>query len=1179
MPFSEITALADTGYTDWMSHMEVLRQRDEYGYNPEETLAVTVNFLIWFLTRVTPDRNEIMRILSDTPLGQEFARDFQAMQELIRSNEALFILLERCLLAGEFDIDSFLDDDERTLVVRSLDDFFRLRDGFEPPAGPTRDTALALDEDGDLVSVTDQGIHDRLDEEAIRPQLVDEADKRRLAQNSEEVGVVLTWLENSGLSTLKSVFQDLIERQHNVTEPKPPEPGKDEYFQISLLDPNTDGGILTFTDDETGKKIVVYGHASDNGIFVADTGDAATNALIIFFELLRFMAVDPKLVDQFYQKAKAHIDSCDPKDTASLSKLSLGDLATSLQTESEKFAHTDHLRPADLLANLNEYEADAVRQAAFAQAGESEFYARLQSDRKNAYPEMERIETAVSHLPGDRPWNGNDFGEVFEPGKGGLRVQLYVVARRKQNVVISSERRIAGYALLRLDAKRGTVLRLQVDPEEDFATVVGEILKEVRAVCIENDRRDLVVLVNEHGIAKEGALGNLLQKTYKFRARGRVLHGAYEHAGESADAYQLVLWLDDWPMEIEDEYFVAKFSERPSERTPNKPYPSVIKLRELRDQSTILAIEELVEPSVGEERWSLVDFQEYVGGGWHVALRDMNSGEIIGYAFVTVSTTSDGSGGSWRDAEIMRFRVHPDYRNSDAADMLMDEVAKLAAGRLNANNLVAFVNEAERLAEETSDWQLLLERKQFEEEEGTIEEIGMAQYYRWTRRVKGGSTPLGPERETTLSTVVTADGRRIGPIHLGNPREVHDPLDNRIDMWHRKRGGALKLKEGDRYGREIQLVDNFFRLNGLSIFGKQFEDLINEDTEKEHILHPATKIPQISMLQTGEGKPILTLRVGDLKGNPSLYSMLRNEYKLEDDDEIRVLGHASDWGLSIADSGDPEENARRIIFELLRFMGIRRGTVEAVYDSLDSEGGLDNRLSQRVITALDEQIPDSITTRHEPGEEGGIVHIRKSDLLAALGDREATLEFRSPRSGELLAHMAATNEEHLGMLKRPSAIVPGGKTIIHEDLIPTKRMAEELRAAIEASELKDVEIVSMDEAIERARDPRNIVLLRPEDIRAHPEFEGAQRIVMERYNFLYLEAALGLARAIHRQDPASVGLFYTRLTSRTYPYPGDIIQALLQRRLSLDVLLPRIEIPATDYLELQREALRFLKSA
>jgi len=246
--------------------------------------------------------------------------------------------------------------------------------------------------------------------------------------------------------------------------------------------------------------------------------------------------------------------------------------------------------------------------------------------------------------------------------------------------------------------------------------------------------------------------------------------------------------------------------------------------------------------------------------------------------------------------------------------------------------------------------------------------------------------PDGPAgRETTLSTVVTADGQRVGPIHLGNPDEVHGPLDTRLETYHAD-GTAIRLKEGSR---EAELVRDFFSFNNLPILEQQFGDLISDSTEKEHILHPVDKVPQISIVQADE---IHKVRVGDLKGNQELYATLTEEYNLKDDAEICILGHASDWGIHIADSGDPEENARRIIFELLRFMGVKRETAEVAYASLYSKGGLREELQSHILTALNRQLLAVTTEVPYPGElTGEILHVRKSGLLARLDRREAAM--------------------------------------------------------------------------------------------------------------------------------------------------------------------------------------------
>ena len=346
--------------------------------------------------------------------------------------------------------------------------------------------------------------------------------------------------------------------------------------------------------------------------------------------------------------------------------------------------------------------------------------------------------------------------------------------------------------------------------------------------------------------------------------------------------------------------------------------------------------------------------------------------------------------------EILKLKEHPGYSHLGVADALMRKIVE----RQQKTGYGEVVSEV-ALAETDVPWRDYLQGHKFDDEGRRAQAFddGKPTYV-----MARGYWAEDDPRDVTLSTVVTADGEVRGPIHLGNAEEIHGPLDARLEGYH-KDGKAKRLKEGDR---EVELVRDFFRFNNLPILEEQFTDLIDESTEKEHILHPAAKIPQISIVQADE---IHKVRVGDLKENQELYATLTEEYNLKDDAEICILGHASDWGIHIADSGNPEENAKRIIFELLRFMGVKRETAEIVYASLDRKGGLREVLQPHILTALNRQLLASTTEVPYPEELAGeILHVRKSGLLAGLDERQVAMA-----SAEGYGFGWDTSEEDQGM--------------------------------------------------------------------------------------------------------------------------------------------------------------------
>jgi len=178
-------------------------------------------------------------------------------------------------------------------------------------------------------------------------------------------------------------------------------------------------------------------------------------------------------------------------------------------------------------------------------------------------------------------------------------------------------------------------------------------------------------------------------------------------------------------------------------------------------------------------------------------------------------------------------------------------------------------------------------------------------------------------------------------------------------------------------------------------------------------------------------------------------------------------------------------------------------------------------------------------------------------------------------------NIGGVHEAHTAMLDRESFTAEGPPIVIPHERIPARYRAE--LEAIARDRATDLRIVPMAEARSIAEsDPDAILLLTEEDIAAHTEFTDAtcqsQRMVIQNYDFAYLEGAIALARAIRAGDKEAITGLWSRL-SREDMEVDSIIAALLLGRLNL--ALPPIELPTTiqEYIDLQKEAYELLKSA
>jgi len=226
-------------------------------------------------------------------------------------------------------------------------------------------------------------------------------------------------------------------------------------------------------------------------------------------------------------------------------------------------------------------------------------------------------------------------------------------------------------------------------------------------------------------------------------------------------------------------------------------------------------------------------------------------------------------------------------------------------------------------------------------------------------------------------------------VPLGNPQEVHLPLDEAIRTWHEQKKGRRVLDGSE----EAKLVREFLDRNNLKKLKDIFSALISEPHLAVEL--PREGIPQVSILDTPNGS-IHEIPIGELKRiAPKVFERLSERLmegagqELPDNAVLKIMGHASDnWGINIADSGDPRENARRIIFELFRYMGIDHRYVDLIDSNI-----LEHTFSDPTRRHLQRQVSRYLVEREirEDDDFGMSRQARPANLLAQLDAREIAL--------------------------------------------------------------------------------------------------------------------------------------------------------------------------------------------
>jgi len=252
-------------------------------------------------------------------------------------------------------------------------------------------------------------------------------------------------------------------------------------------------------------------------------------------------------------------------------------------------------------------------------------------------------------------------------------------------------------------------------------------------------------------------------------------------------------------------------------------------------------------------------------------------------------------------------------------------------------------------------------------------------------------------------------------------------------------------------------------------------------------------------------------------------------------------------------------------------------------------------------------LPRVLSAKHTPARERLLVlmdeDIDMSRSKGEDGDRHFPLivwdigAVEEARTAEVKIRMTGINKAHLESRKKgPLAnIVPEKQVIIPEELIPEftedgQKCRQELIDSL--PEGSDVLILPLDEVIrktsQRGADEKYVVLLNKEvldkikqiDHKGHWQNNcKATRVELTNYDFVHLEGALAVGRAILAGDNDEAARFYGLL--RGMPLSADerehMVRAIQEGNLAL--ILPAIQRHRVDYRQLEKAALQFMKSA
>jgi len=549
--------------------------------------------------------------------------------------------------------------------------------------------------------------------------------------------------------------------------------------------------------------------------------------------------------------------------------------------------------------------------------------------------------------------------------------------------------------------------------------------------------------------------------------------------------------------------------------------------------------------------------------------RVIESGKVVGYAHCNVHKRH----GYEHRMEIMRFGIHPDYDGLDLEEDLLKEVQRQC--RLRAcKELVAFVD----VGKMGSPWDMLLDKARFRSAEevnpgephysGSVRAIPMI----WS--VRQMKLPEGFEPPTEEDARLGAGPYAALPIPLGTGYEAHDILDAAIESSHNGDNfNVVDLRNQDQAYEEI--IGHVYRClerNNLSYLTKVFSDLLSSTRDKEAIMaNPdnvtdETLIPRVNLLETN-GEPICYVDVADL--DESYYNELLDlGYLSVYDKKIKIWGHASDRGIHVIDTGDPEHTACLIIFELLRFMGLEQELAEKVYIALFGEDGVNAELDGNLQRDIEIHITSGLVGEVWPAQ----ALKRPFNLLANAEDNDVQRQIA----------IATVDSVNLG--KMNLARKQFGKEIMQEgnEIVIPEEYLEDFAELISHKKPQDIVIVkTVEEAIGMAKEANKnrIVLLKKEHLRGIPEGDLQCRVMeLENYNFLHLAASIELGRSILVGVPGAVNEFYGLLMGA--PAPKDWAQRYIDlQKGKIRLPLPDIKTITGELNKMRREFARFITSA
>jgi len=172
------------------------------------------------------------------------------------------------------------------------------------------------------------------------------------------------------------------------------------------------------------------------------------------------------------------------------------------------------------------------------------------------------------------------------------------------------------------------------------------------------------------------------------------------------------------------------------------------------------------------------------------------------------------------------------------------------------------------------------------------------------------------------------------------------------------------------------------------------------------------------------------------------------------------------------------------------------------------------------------------------------------------------------------------NKEHMAMMKKPAKVTEGRKVVVPEGLFMGEENLEQATSEGIANDIKIGRGKIKDVIDAYAGDENATLLLTAKEAEDYQDKListecKAKIIVLDGYDFLHLDGAIALARAIYREDSESAERLWSLIATEE-----RLINSIMNDPV-LSVPLYRINIDqaSEEYRQLQREALVYLKNA